>query len=254
MIFVSEGTLSTTIPYTNSAIEHKIQSFYIDKNLVSVEEFTQFVKTKNFVTDAEKFGNSTVFDNDDKIWKLVDSANYIHPLGKSKEFKAAKNHPVTQVSWQDASYYCSCQGKRLPTDAEWEFAAKNGKEKYNDLYAWGNHSKEGKKFKANFWQGHFPTKNTVEDGFLYTSPIGFFGENKLGISDMGGNVWQWCADDIEPTATEVVGDPAMRKVLRGGSFLCDPAVCHGFKVSGRSSSTPETASNHVGFRCVKDIH
>ena len=253
MVKVNGGTLSTFIPYTDTPAKQPVIAFYIDKNLVSIADFKKFAAERKFITDAEKFGNSTIFDVKDQSWGMVDSANFLFPLGKKNRYQPDENHPATQISWQDAKYYCECQGKRLPTDAEWEFAAKSGKEDYNEMYAWGNDMKIGNKYKANYWQGDFPSNNTQEDGFLYTSPVGYFGANSIGISDMGGNVWQWCSDDIKPTPEEAKYDTASRKVLRGGSFLCDPKVCHGFRVIGRSSSTPETSSLHVGFRCVKDI-
>lgn len=253
MVKVNGGTLSTFIPYTDTPAKQLVIAFYIDKNLVSIADFKKFAAERKFITDAEKFGNSTIFDVKDQSWEMVDSANFLFPLGKKNRYQPTENHPATQISWRDAKYYCECQGKRLPTDAEWEFAAKSGKEDYNEMYAWGNEMKIGNKYKANYWQGDFPSNNTQEDGFLYTSPVGYFGANSIGISDMGGNVWQWCSDDIKPTPEEAKYDTASRKVLRGGSFLCDPKVCHGFRVIGRSSSTPETASPHVGFRCVKDI-
>ncbi len=158
---------------------------------------------------------------------------------------------MTQVSWNDAVAYAKWAGKRLPTALEWEWAASaSGTSK--SIYAWGDEMKEGKSFKANFWQGSFPQKNTEEDGFLTTSPIGKFGANPTGLTDMGGNVWQWTADDTAPTEEEAKMDTEMRKVTKGGSFLCDPKVCHGFKVDGKSSSTAEKGLMHTGFRCVKD--
>lgn len=251
MVFVQGGKLNSVVPYTETPVLHSVTSFYIDKSPVTVSEFQAFAKEKNYITDAEKFGNSPVFDIDQHGWAMADSVSYLYPLGKKKGYKAQGNHPVTQVSWQDANYYCECQGKRLPTDAEWEFAAKSGQSDYKNQYSWGNHMEENGKYRTNYWQGTFPEANTQEDGFLYTSPVGQFGSSPIGLTDMGGNVWQWCADDIAPTAAEAQEDTAMRKVLRGGSFLCDPKVCHGFKVTGRSASTPETGLPHVGFRCVK---
>lgn len=252
MVLISAGTLNTVVPYTETPTSRAVKAFYIDKSPVTVAEFRKFATAKHYVTDAEKFGNSPVFDVDQQGWAMADSVTYLYPLGKKKGYRAPDNHPVTQVSWQDAKCYCESQGKRLPTDAEWEFAAKSGQEKYPSLYAWGNEMKEGGHFKTNYWQGNFPETNTQEDGFLYTSPVGQFGANPIGLTDMGGNVWQWCSDDIGPTPAEAEEDTSMRKVLRGGSFLCDPKVCHGFRVEGRSASTPETGLPHVGFRCVKD--
>jgi len=252
MVLVSAGTLHTVVPYTETPSTHSLKAFYIDKSPVTVADFQKFATQKGYVTDAEKFGNSPVFDVDQQGWAMADSVSYLYPLGKKKGYKAQANHPVTQVSWQDAKCYCESQDKRLPTDAEWEFAAKSGQERYPNLYSWGNQMKEGGKFKTNYSQGTVPESNTQEDGFLYPSPVGQFGANPIGLTDMGGNVWQWCADDIAPTPAEAEEDTSMRKVLRGGSFLCDPKVCHGFRVEGRSASTPETGLPHVGFRCVKE--
>ena len=108
------------------------------------------------------------------------------------------------------------------------------------------------KVQGKYLEGSFPFHNTVEDGYATTSPVGVFGTNKLGLTDMGGNVWQWCSDSIEPVGRDAEMDPAIRKVIRGGSFLCDPMVCHGYRVTGRSSSTPESSTVHIGFRCARD--
>jgi formylglycine-generating enzyme len=251
MAFVKGGTLSTTDPVTKKKIEVPIEPFLLDKNLVTVADFEEFVKTTHYVTEAEKFGNAGVFDDKTGQWALVDGADFRYPFGKGKP-KAAGNHPVTQVSWNDAHAYAKWKGKRLPTQWEWEHAAKNG-ENLKHQYTWGENLVVAGKYKANTWQGSFPHHNTKEDGYAYTSPVGAFGKNKLGLTDMGGNVWQWCEDSIEPTGRDKEIDPATRRVTRGGSFLCDPMVCHGFQVSGRSSSTPESSMVHIGFRCAKNI-
>jgi sulfatase modifying factor 1 len=251
MVTIPGGTLNTIDPVTKSTKVVPIRSFQIDKNLVTVADFDAFVKTTGFKTEAEKFGNAAVFDDAARQWILVDGADYHYPQGKNKP-RAEANHPATQISWNDAVAYAKWKGKRLPTQWEWEHAAKNGSQS-SEQYTWGTDLVVNGKYKANTWQGSFPSYNSVEDGYAYTSPVGVFGENKLGLTDMGGNVWQWCQDDIEPTSEEKASDPSMRKVLRGGSFLCDPLVCHGFQVTGRSSSTAESSLMHAGFRCVKDI-
>lgn len=251
MIYVNDGILVTEDPTTKTSKEFVIKPFLLDKNLVTVSEFDAFVKTTMYTTEAERFGNAGVFDATSGKWVLIDGANYEYPYGKNKE-KAKPNHPVTQVSWNDARAYAKWKGKRLPTQWEWEFAARNGKNT-TTRYSWGDNLIENGKYKANTWQGSFPYHNTVEDGYENTSPVGAFGEDALGLTDMGGNVWQWCEDSIEATPDEAATDPALRRVLRGGSFLCDPLVCHGYTVNGRSSSTPETALVHLGFRCAKNI-
>ena len=251
MAFVKGGMLYTTDPVTKASKEVKIKSFLLDKNLVTVAQFDEFVNATHYATEAQRFGNGGVFDADAHGWTLIDGADYHNPFGRDKP-KAQPNHPVTQVSWNDALAYAKWKGKRLPTQWEWEHAAKNG-ENARQQYTWGQDLVVGGKYKANTWQGSFPSYNTVEDGYAATSPVGAFGANKIGLTDMGGNVWQWCSDDIQPQGRDAEMDPAMRKVTRGGSFLCDPMVCHGFQVTGRSSSTPESSMVHIGFRCAKDI-
>jgi formylglycine-generating enzyme len=218
-----------------------LKSFWIDKNLVSVADFRKFVLATQFKTQADKFGDAGFFDVNTGEWSLKKGANWEYPLGKDFP-KATDNLPVTQVSWNDAQAYCKWANKRLLTKAEYEFAAKNADET-NQTYSWGENDYENGKYKGNFWQGSFPQINTVKDGFLYTSPIGYFGKTEIGLTDMGGNVWQWVQDWSEEKPNE--------KLQCGGSFLCDKAVCHGYKIGNTASSTPETSLMHVGFRCAK---
>ncbi len=251
MVYVAGGSLLAEVPNTHNVKTFSIKPFLLDKNVVTVGDFNAFVKATRYVTEAEKFGNAGVFDQKKGEWILIDGANYHHPYGKDKP-AAELDHPATQVSWNDAQAYAKWKGKRLPTQWEWEFAAKKS-DNNSTRYSWGTDLIEKGKYKANTWQGSFPYNNTIEDGYEGTSPAGAFGANQLGFTDMGGNVWQWCSDTIAPTQEEAAQDAANRRVLRGGSFLCDPLVCHGFTVDGRSSCTPETALVHLGFRCAKDI-
>lgn len=216
--------------------------FWMDVHPVTVAQFRTFVEATRYRTEAERFGNGAVFNFSSGSWELIDGADWKKPDGK---IRATDDHPVTQVSWNDALAYAEWAGKRLPSSEEFVLAEKNGDADYSAAYTWGENFKVGEVYKANFWQGQFPYKNTVEDGFLTTSPVGYFGKNKLGLTDMGGNVWQWCSDFSEKRPGE--------RNQRGGSFLCDPSVCHGFLVGGKSSSTPESSLFHVGFRCVKDV-
>jgi formylglycine-generating enzyme len=219
----------------------KIKSYFIDKTPVTVDQFRKFVEATHYKTESEKFGDSGVFDFKTGEWSLVKGANWQYPEAKGK---ALDNHPVTQVSWNDAVAYCQWAKKRLPTKIEYDFAANNAEDEFK-TYAWGENAIENGKYKANFWQGSFPQYNSNEDGFLTTSPVGFFGENKLGLSDIGGNVWQWVQDNDPEKPSE--------KLQCGGSYLCDPSVCHGFKIGNTSTTSPETGLMHVGFRCVRDI-
>ncbi|MDN5204791.1 formylglycine-generating enzyme family protein [Fulvivirgaceae bacterium BMA10] len=232
----------------------KVNSFFIDKHPVTVAEFRVFVEETGYKTQAENFGNSALFNEEILQYELIDSVTWEYPLGPNKP-KAQDDHPVTHVSWNDANAYAKWKGKRLPTEVEWEFAAKNGKNT-EDKYSWGNsYADEDGKLKANAWQGGFPYTNLVEDGYKYTSPVGAFGITVCGLTDMGGNVWEWCSDTYklyEGNPTYFVEDPET-KVIRGGSFMCDSLVCHGYRVSARQYTTAETSNFHMGFRCAEDV-
>ena len=230
-----------------------VAPFLLDVHPVTVADFRRFAEATGYVTQSERLGSSGVFDVATGTWSLVDGASWRRPLGPSAA-PAPDDHPVTQVSWNDAVAYCRSLGKRLPAEVEWEHAARNGRNA-GPTYAWGDALVVDGRYMANTWQGEFPHRNTVADGWLYTSPVGKFGKTPSGLTDMGGNVWQWCDDWYRPYALRArpfTADTESAKVIRGGSFLCDPKVCHGFRVSARGHSTPETGLMHVGFRCARD--
>jgi formylglycine-generating enzyme len=230
-----------------------VAPFLLDVHPTTVAEFRRFVDATKYVTQSERFGSSGVFDVKTGTWGLVDGASWRLPLGSSAP-PAVDDHPVTQVSWNDAVAYCHWAGKRLPTEIEWEHAARNGRSD-GPRYAWGDALVVAGRYMANTWQGEFPHRNTAADGWVYTSPVGVFGKTAAGLTDMGGNVWQWCDDWFRPYAERsaaYVPDARSERVIRGGSFLCDPKVCHGFRVSARGHSTPDTGLAHVGFRCARD--
>ncbi len=250
-IKVIGGNFITSDPQDGNKLNTKIKTLLVDKFLVKVSDFELFVNSTGYKTQAEIFGNAIIFNFKSQKWELCEGANFRYPFGKNQP-KAEPNHPVTQVSWYDAVAYAKWKGKRLPTDAEWEYIAKNGG-KSSENYPWGNEDYENGKYKTNVWQGSFPFYNSGKDGFLTTSPVGYFGLDKVGLTDMGGNVWQWCQDSVQPTGCNADDDLGVRKICRGGSFLCDKTVCHGFKIGNRTNSTPESGMVHIGFRCVQDI-
>lgn len=260
MVFVPGGLShqgsNTGLPREQPVLTNFIRGFFMDAAPVTVAEFRKFVQTTNYVTEAEKFGDAVVFDLKLQNWTLRKSAFWEYPLGRT-EAPAEDDHPVTQVSWNDAVAYANWAGKRLPTEAEWEHAARNGRDS-REQYSWGENilDPSDNHYKSNIWQGTFPAQNTGEDGYLYTSPVGLFNETELGLKDMSGNVWEWCQDwykSYDPSNPAIVQTAEPERVMRGGSFMCDPSYCHGYRVSGRSGTTPETGLFHVGFRCVKDI-
>ena len=237
-----------------------VQSFFMDISPVTVTQFRQFVQATSYKTEAENFGNGGFIDETSKnAWILKEGCTWQFPDGRDYP-AAADNLPVTQVSWNDAQAYSKWAGKRLPHELEYEHAARNAR---NDqtLYSIGNSLKtpEGK-WRVNIWQGTFPFKNYLEDGYKFASPVGIFGKTPLGLTDMTGNVWQWCsngqfsyADVVKAiTVGGKVAELNTEKAQRGGSFLCEATWCHGYRVSGRSFTSPETSLLHVGFRCVKD--
>lgn len=259
MVLIAGGT-STIGSATGAADEQPVfradvDAFYLDRSPVTVKAFADFVTTHGYVTDAEKAGSAAVMEFGTGHWYLLPGANWQHPFG-TQSTPALHDHPVTQVSWHDAVAYCDAQGKRLPGEVEWEHAARAGHDG-EVAYAFGDALLHEGDYLANVWTGTFPVLNSGEDGFKATSPVGQFGLTPAGLTDMAGNVWEWTADWHGDYAgrrgandVPVFGSS---KVQRGGSFLCETSVCHGFRVSARSHATPDSASMHVGFRCAQSL-
>ena len=258
MVHVPGGTArigsEAGMEHERPVFEATVGPFFLDRSPVTVAEFGRFVEQTGFRTEAERFGNAGVLDLTTGGWAMVDGASWRHPLGPDSA-AAPADHPVTQVSWNDAVAFCRWAGKRLPTEVEWEYAAR-GATRDGPRYAWGADLRDAEGYRANTWTGTFPGRNTAEDGFRLTSPVGQYGETSLGLTDMGGNVWEWTGDWYRPytdRGSPFVATAASERVQRGGSFLCHPSYCHGFRVSARSHSTPETSLFHVGFRCAQDL-
>ena len=232
---------------------HKVtlKAFKIDKTPVTVAQFSVFVEVTNYKTEAEKFGDSGVFNLEIQNWELLPGAFWRKPFGPAGK-DAIDNHPVTHVTWNDAVKYASWAGKRLPTEAEWEYAARSGKNT-GEKFSWGNKVTVDGKYFANTWQGEMSSPET-KDGYLFTSPVGAFGENEAGLTDMGGNVWQWCADNYKayPGSTIAVREDSNVKVIRSGSFFFDQNGEDSFSVSARSMNSHETSLFNTGFRCAMD--
>jgi formylglycine-generating enzyme len=232
-----------------------VKPFFMDEHPVTVAQFRQFVAATDYKTQAEQFGDAAVLDEKSKAWMLQKCAYWAYPQGRDQP-PAPDDHPVTQVSWYDAEAYAKWAKKRLPSEFEWEHAARNATNSQTQ-YPFGDSLRDASgRYLANVWNGTFPQADAMLDGFHYTSPVGHFGKTPLGLTDLTGNVWEWCADWRQSYADVLAGkapDHPTEKVQRGGSFLCEPSWCHGYRVSGRSFTSPETSLMHVGFRCVKDL-
>jgi sulfatase modifying factor 1 len=247
----------------------RLDAFRMDATAVTNAQFATFVKDTGYVTGAEEFGVSAVFhlafqgDPSDVVnraagtpwWLAVRGASWRSPEGPGSDVGGRQNHPVVHVSWCDAQAYAAWAGKRLPTEAEWEYAARGGLA--GARFAWGDELTPRGRWMCNIWQGTFPTANTVEDGFLTTAPAKSYPPNGFGLSSMAGNVWEWCADWFSPTyyASSPPYDPqgpddGEQRVMRGGSYLCHHSYCHRYRVAARSSNTPESTSANIGFRCA----
>jgi formylglycine-generating enzyme len=236
--------------------EVRVRPFWIDEHEVTVAQFERFVNATGYKTEAEKWGWSGAFDEQSGTWKKADGAYWRCP--RDANVKAGPNEPVLQVSWNDAMLYATWAGKRLPTEAEYEFASRGGRDR--QTYAWGNEKTPGGKYMANFWQGNFPDENTAADGFAGVAPVKQFPPNGFGLYDLTGNAWEWVADWYDPGyyAVSPKDNPkgpvdGAERVIRGGSFMCADNFCTNYRVAGRSHSTPDSGLTNLGFRCARDV-
>ena len=307
MVWISGGTFTMGSEMPGSkrneqpAHEVTVDGFWIDEHAVTNSEFRKFVDATGYKTTAElpvdwdelkkKVPAGTPKPPDEMLqpgslvftpssgpvdlgnmnawWRWLIGASWQHPEGPESDLQGRENHPVVQVSWDDAIAYAKWAGKRLPTEAEWEFAAKGGLE--GKRYAWGDDLSSGGKFMANTWTGEFPYKNTAEDGFVGTAPVKSFPPNGYGLYDMGGNVWNWVGDLYRPDVhVQLAREPACHNptgpqaswnpghpsetdehVTKGGSFLCNPSYCESYRPSARRGTPSDTGMSHIGFRCAK---
>lgn len=234
-----------------------VKPFAIDPHCVTNERFAEFVEATGYRTDAERFGWSFVFakflpgalrrdsprPRETPWWCAVRGAYWRHPEGPGSDLDGRWNHPVVHVSWHDASAYCAWTGVRLPTEVEWEYAARGGLE--GARYPWGDELTPDGEYHCNIWQGVFPAHNTAEDGYVGTAPVDAFPANGYGLHNVSGNVWEWCADRFDSTGT--------RRAMRGGSYLCHDSYCNRYRVAARNANTPDSSSGNLGFRCVADV-
>ncbi len=270
-----------------------VDGFWMDQTAVTNEQFARFVKATGYLTVAERTPDAKDFPgappenlvagavvftppsgpvslaNHLHWWSYVKGASWRHPEGPQSDLQGREKHPVVQVAWQDAVAYARWAGKRLPTEAEFEFAARGGLER--KTFAWGDEFKPDGKWMANIWQGRFPYHNSGEDGYRATAPVGSFPANGYGLYDMAGNVWQWCSDWYrhdyyrqlaagsqpvhDPQGPDDSYDPSepgtAKRVMRGGSYLCTDQYCTAYEVGARGKGDPDSGTNHVGFRCVR---
>jgi formylglycine-generating enzyme required for sulfatase activity len=249
-----------------------VDAFRIDRCAVSVQRFARFAAATNYVTDAERIGWSFVFagllpDTFEETrgvaaapwWRQVFGADWRHPEGPQSEIDIASKIPVVHVSHNDALAFCAWAGKRLPTEAEWEKAARGGLEAKR--FPWGDEETPSGQHRCNVWQGTFPSDNSCDDGFYGLAPVDAFAPNGFGLHNMSGNAWEWCADwftprrQLEPGSDGSLSNPlgaptGTHRVMKGGSYLCHPSYCWRYRNAARSASSPDTTTGHAGFRCV----
>ena len=263
----------------------KIAPFAIDATEVTNDQFAKFVAATNYVTQAEKAPDpkdypgvprealkpsSVVFvgiegakDGDGAVWRLVEGANWRQPSGPGSTIVGKGDHPVVQVSWQDAAAYASWAGRALPTEAEWEYAARGGL--IDQPYVWGDEHPTKAAPRANHWQGLFPLVDEADDGYkAQSAPVGCFAPNGYGLYDMAGNVWEWTGDWYKPNVIGNGGPPQSaafdprepgqaKHVIKGGSFLCADNYCVRYRPAAREAGPPDTGSSHIGFRTIRRL-
>jgi formylglycine-generating enzyme len=251
--------------------EVEITAFMIDSCAVSNAAFAEFIAATGYVTEAQRFGWSFVFGGllpDDfpptravaaaPWWRQVYGADWCHPEGPQSDVADRAEHPVVQVSFNDALRYCAWAGKRLPTEAEWEFAARGGLTRA--AFPWGDELEPGGEHRMNVWQGRFPNENTLGDGHYGPCPVDAFAANGYGLYNVTGNVWEWTADWFDPGfgARDRRIDPAgpptgTHRVQKGGSYLCHASYCRRYRVAARQGNEPDSSTGNLGFRCATDV-
>ena len=251
-------------------VEIELNAYWIDACAVTNAEFAEFVADTGYVTEAERFGWSFVFAGllpDDFLptqavaqapwWRKVERADWRHPEGPHSTVDARPNHPVVHISWNDAVAYAGWADKRLATEAEWERAARGGLER--TVFPWGDELEPDGGHRMNVWQGDFPHRNSMADGYLGSAPVRSFPPNALGLYEMTGNVWEWTADRFHATfrSRDRRRNPlgplhGSGRVQKGGSYLCHHSYCRRYRVAARQSSTPDSSTGNAGFRCVRD--
>ena len=294
------GTEQTMFPDEFPPHRIRLDGFWMDRTEVTNRQFAEFVEATGYVTLAEKppeirsvkpgsaadsLAILPEFDTPGSIcslplesraqidprkgayswWQYVAGADWKHPEGPESSLEGRMDHPVVHVSWLDAAAYCEWAGKELPTEAQWEYAARGGES--GRSYPWGDQLTPRGEWRGNIWQGEFPVQDTGEDGFSGTAPVGSFPANKWGLVDLSGNVWEWCHDyyqpdyysyspAVNPRGPESSHDPQepgiIKRVQRGGSFMCSDQYCVGYRVSARMKGEEDSGAFHTGFRCVKN--
>tara|TARA_B110001452_G_scaffold246012_1_gene231048 strand:- start:297 stop:1454 length:1158 start_codon:yes stop_codon:yes gene_type:complete len=309
MVVIEQGIFSMGASDQNGALNReypvhrvKVNSFMMDIHEVTNAQFKTFIEESGYITTAEKKidweelkkqlprntpkpndkllePGSLVFSMPNEVtslidfsqwWKWTKGANWKQPKGPNSTIIGLENHPVVHISFQDANEYAKWYGKRLPTEAEWEWAARGGLN--NNIYPWGNENVNDGEAKCNFWSGNFPLENNEKDGYILSAPVMTYPANNYGLYDMAGNVWEICSDwydanyynslienelTLDPKGPKTWNYPREpndpKKVVRGGSFLCNDSYCSSYRVSARMPYSKDTGMSHTGFRCVKDL-
>ena len=250
-----------------------LSPFAIDTYPVTNADFAAFVRATGYISEAERYGNSFVFQGQiapgryaelvvDTLaaapwWCLVDGACWHAPEGPGSNIDARMKHPVVHVSWNDAVSFAAWSGAQLPTEAQWEYAARGGFEQ--QLYPWGDQLTPAGRHMCNIWQGEFPTHNSEQDGYAATCPVDAFPPNGYGLYSAIGNTWEWCADFWDTRFSgALVHDPkgppdGLARVMKGGSFLCHASYCNRYRPAARTSNTPDSTASNIGFRCVRAV-
>ena len=266
------GSADPSFPQDGEGPVRKVtlHSFWIDVCAVTNKQFERFVQATAYETEAERYGWSFVFYQflpadqpptravaSAPWWRQVRGASWWQPEGPGSNLCGREDHPVVHVSWYDAAAYATWAGKRLPTEAEWEYAARGSLEQA--AFPWGDRLVPKGKWRCNIWQGTFPKKNSLKDGYAGTAPVDAFEPNGYGLFNMSGNVWEWCSDwwsashaaaPAENPKGSASGDT---KVTKGGSYLCHASYCNRYRVAARTSNTPDSSTGHMGFRLVRDV-